>query len=86
MLLAAAGCVLLIACVNVAALLLARARTRRREIAIRLAIGSSRGRLIQALLVEGSLLAAIAGVCGTLLAAWGVKFSRGHRPPSSRRS
>ena len=73
-LLAAACCVLLIACVNVAALLLARARTRRREIAIRLAVGSSRRRLIQALLVEGSLLAAIAGVCGTLLAAWGVKL------------
>ena len=73
-LLAAAGCVLLIACVNAAALLLARARTRRREIAIRLAIGSSRGRLIQALLVEGSLLAAIAGLCGTLLAALGVKL------------
>jgi putative ABC transport system permease protein len=71
-LLAAAGCLLLIACVNVAALLLARARTRRREIAIRLAIGSSRRQLIQALLVEGLLLAAAAGIIGTLLAAWGV--------------
>jgi putative ABC transport system permease protein len=71
-LLAAAGCVLLVACVNVAALLLARARTRRREIAIRLAIGSSRRQLVQALLVEGLLLAAIAGACGTLVAAWGV--------------
>jgi putative ABC transport system permease protein len=71
-LLAAAGCVLLIACVNVAALMLARARTRRREIAIRLAIGSSRLRLVRGLLVEGLLLAAIAGFCGTVAATWGV--------------
>jgi predicted permease len=74
LLLAAAGCVLLIACVNVAALLLARTRTRRREIAIRLAIGLSRGRLIQALLIEGLLLAVVAGVVGTVAAAWGVEL------------
>ena len=61
-LLAAAGCVLLIACVNVAALLLARARTRRREIAIRLAIGSSRGGWSKRCWSRGLLLAAIAGV------------------------
>ena len=71
-LLAAAACVLLIACVNVAGLLLARARTRRREIAIRLAIGSSRARLVRQLLAEGLLIAAAAGIAGTVLASWGI--------------
>ena len=72
MLLAAAVCVLVIACANVASLLLARGRVRRREIAVRLAIGSGRRRLVQQMLTEGLVMAAAAGVCGTVLAWWGV--------------
>jgi putative ABC transport system permease protein len=81
LLLAAASCVLLIACVNVASVLLARARTRRRETAIRLAMGSGRRRLLQQLLAEGVVMAAAAGAIGTVLAVWGIRAFTRAAPP-----
>jgi len=81
LLMAVVGLVLLVACSNIANLLLVRAASLRKEVAIRLAIGARRSRLVSQLLTESTLLGAAGGVAGLLIAVWAARFIVSFKPP-----